>query len=161
MLLFEALVLQQLFVVFFFNDTATTEIYTLSLHDALPIYVVADGPDLPAVEAFGRDHHGEVGLAAGGGEGGGNVGLFLCSIGADGGFNSEDEHVLGHPALVAGDVGGDAQGKALLAEEGVAAVARAVAPDLAGLGEVDDVLLVVAGPGNILLSRRQRRTDRV
>src|SRR6202451_581482 len=26
---------------FFFNDTATTEIYTLSLHDALPISVVA------------------------------------------------------------------------------------------------------------------------
>src|SRR2546422_5354600 len=24
---------------FFFNDTATTEIYTLSLHDALPIWV--------------------------------------------------------------------------------------------------------------------------
>ena len=30
---------------FFFNDTATTEIYTLSLHDALPIYKrsLADG----------------------------------------------------------------------------------------------------------------------
>src|SRR5258707_11795177 len=27
-----------LFFFFFFNDTATTEIYTLSLHDALPIY---------------------------------------------------------------------------------------------------------------------------
>src|SRR5260221_10621135 len=26
-----------LFMFFFFNDTATTEIYTLSLHDALPI----------------------------------------------------------------------------------------------------------------------------
>src|SRR5260221_11400261 len=26
---------------FFFNDTATTEIYTLSLHDALPIWVFA------------------------------------------------------------------------------------------------------------------------
>src|SRR2546430_8764015 len=26
---------------FFFNDTATTEIYTLSLHDALPIYHLA------------------------------------------------------------------------------------------------------------------------
>src|SRR2546422_5040507 len=26
---------------FFFNDTATTEIYTLSLHDALPIYFIA------------------------------------------------------------------------------------------------------------------------
>src|SRR5256885_2348674 len=25
-------------ILFFFNDTATTEIYTLSLHDALPIY---------------------------------------------------------------------------------------------------------------------------
>src|SRR2546430_12752743 len=25
-------------ICFFFNDTATTEIYTLSLHDALPIY---------------------------------------------------------------------------------------------------------------------------
>src|SRR3712207_7074171 len=30
---------------FFFNDTATTEIYTLSLHDALPIFNVA----LPAI----------------------------------------------------------------------------------------------------------------
>src|SRR5258707_13976291 len=28
---------------FFFNDTATTEIYTLSLHDALPIYHVELG----------------------------------------------------------------------------------------------------------------------
>src|SRR5258708_14927033 len=28
---------------FFFNDTATTEIYTLSLHDALPICAVAYG----------------------------------------------------------------------------------------------------------------------
>src|ERR1039458_7161495 len=27
----------QFFLPFFFNDTATTEIYTLSLHDALPI----------------------------------------------------------------------------------------------------------------------------
>src|SRR2546430_12641226 len=26
-------------LLFFFNDTATTEIYTLSLHDALPIYL--------------------------------------------------------------------------------------------------------------------------
>src|SRR6516225_11830954 len=26
------------FLYFFFNDTATTEIYTLSLHDALPIW---------------------------------------------------------------------------------------------------------------------------
>src|SRR2546421_6915508 len=32
------------FLFFFFNDTATTEIYTLSLHDALPIYL--GEPDL-------------------------------------------------------------------------------------------------------------------
>src|SRR2546426_8472037 len=29
--------MRAIFIVFFFNDTATTEIYTLSLHDALPI----------------------------------------------------------------------------------------------------------------------------
>src|SRR5687767_15360908 len=29
-----------LFLFFFFNDTATTEIYTLSLHDALPISLI-------------------------------------------------------------------------------------------------------------------------
>src|SRR5258707_10247136 len=33
----EAFVLALSFSFFFFNDTATTEIYTLSLHDALPI----------------------------------------------------------------------------------------------------------------------------
>src|SRR2546423_9070630 len=30
-------------IFFFFNDTATTEIYTLSLHDALPIYEQSSG----------------------------------------------------------------------------------------------------------------------
>src|SRR2546426_9013001 len=32
-----------LFFFFFFNDTATTEIYTLSLHDALPIFLEIGG----------------------------------------------------------------------------------------------------------------------
>src|SRR2546422_4517937 len=31
---------------FFFNDTATTEIYTLSLHDALPICVRQEAPEV-------------------------------------------------------------------------------------------------------------------
>src|SRR3712207_8860741 len=35
---------------FFFNDTATTEIYTLSLHDALPILNLPAPNDLPTVE---------------------------------------------------------------------------------------------------------------
>src|SRR2546430_14129054 len=36
--IFKIKILLQTFIFFFFNDTATTEIYTLSLHDALPIY---------------------------------------------------------------------------------------------------------------------------
>src|SRR5258708_8308001 len=32
------------FFLFFFNDTATTEIYTLSLHDALPISLASLSP---------------------------------------------------------------------------------------------------------------------
>src|SRR5256885_16908618 len=44
-------------MIFFFNDTATTEIYTLSLHDALPIYarVLLDprpGPDAPGSDGM-------------------------------------------------------------------------------------------------------------
>src|SRR5207245_11521768 len=45
------------FFFFFFNDTATTEIYTLSLHDALPIFFLfdfvawADSPSRPAFAA--------------------------------------------------------------------------------------------------------------
>src|SRR2546430_1947835 len=35
------------FFFFFFNDTATTEIYTLSLHDALPICFFRHGPTPP------------------------------------------------------------------------------------------------------------------
>ena len=38
-----------MFLFFFFNDTATTEIYTLSLHDALPISILdwIDGDSVP------------------------------------------------------------------------------------------------------------------
>ena len=39
---------------FFFNDTATTEIYTLSLHDALPI-CVGDGVGLQFARSGGGD----------------------------------------------------------------------------------------------------------
>src|SRR5256885_10703758 len=34
--------LSMLLSFFFFNDTATTEIYTLSLHDALPIFIASN-----------------------------------------------------------------------------------------------------------------------
>src|SRR5947208_11313352 len=43
--------------VFFFNDTATTEIYTLSLHDALPIWGRSDRRQAPG-GATRWEHHG-------------------------------------------------------------------------------------------------------
>src|SRR5215510_8123509 len=36
---------------FFFNDTATTEIYTLSLHDALPIFPLRPGRRSTAIDS--------------------------------------------------------------------------------------------------------------
>src|SRR5258708_34539993 len=46
-------------VFFFFNDTATTEIYTLSLHDALPIYIVRGSGKLKSeVETVGGEQAG-------------------------------------------------------------------------------------------------------
>src|SRR5438477_12071970 len=41
---------------FFFNDTATTEIYTLSLHDALPISIPACERSI-AAHLFWRKNH--------------------------------------------------------------------------------------------------------
>src|SRR5256712_12102639 len=40
------------FFFFFFNDTATTEIYTLSLHDALPIFVLEETRELSRLHAI-------------------------------------------------------------------------------------------------------------
>src|SRR5256885_16056022 len=44
---------------FFFNDTATTEIYTLSLHDALPISDPVDANGEAAVGHFRYRHAGK------------------------------------------------------------------------------------------------------
>src|SRR2546430_14685364 len=44
-------------MIFFFKDPATTEIYTLSLHDALPIYSTGSGED--DVHDRVRGEHGE------------------------------------------------------------------------------------------------------
>src|SRR6266516_5963822 len=49
---------ERVMVFFFFNDTANTEIYTLSLHDALPIFEVARAQrvlDLARQRGAGRD----------------------------------------------------------------------------------------------------------
>src|SRR3712207_8066514 len=41
---------------FFFNDTATTEIYTLSLHDALPISLRPDAVAVAVVDEDGSHY---------------------------------------------------------------------------------------------------------
>src|SRR5256885_3279266 len=46
-----------IFFFFFFNDTATTEIYTLSLHDALPISGELLRPPGDILVLFLRDEH--------------------------------------------------------------------------------------------------------
>src|SRR2546422_6225278 len=50
------LVYSFLFLFFFFNDTATTEIYTLSLHDALPISYEWDFGDGRTAQGVSVDH---------------------------------------------------------------------------------------------------------
>src|SRR5437868_15537470 len=47
-----------IFLFFFFNDTATTKIYTLSLHDALPILDDAGGLARRAAAPVGRAARG-------------------------------------------------------------------------------------------------------
>src|SRR2546430_12387149 len=52
---------------FFFNDTATTEIYTLSLHDALPICAHGAAPHAPRGAARRPRSHRYEGELPGGG----------------------------------------------------------------------------------------------
>ena len=61
--------------------------------------------------------------------------------------------MLGKPALAATHARGDAQRKALLAEQGIAAVTAAERPDGLFLREMDDVFVVfIAWPGHVALS---------
>ena len=102
--------------------------------------VIAQGPDLITLLAVirGGQHHGQVGLAAGGGERGGHI-LFL----AVGIFNTQDQHMFSHPALVLALEGGDAQGEALLAQQHVSAVAGVDGPNGVILGELQNVALLI------------------
>ena len=100
-----------------------------------PSDVVANGGDFPAIEAFGWHQHGEVCFAASAGERSCHVVFFSLRIG-----HSQDEHVFGQPTLFASHAGRDAQGQALFAQQGIAAVARTVRPNFASFWVVNDVL---------------------
>src|SRR3989449_4299767 len=65
---------------FFFNDTATTEIYTLSLHDALPI-------------SLQRRHH-DLRTERGGGETDGNFTDDVIALAGEGRMRRDmDQHI--------------------------------------------------------------------
>ena len=119
---------------------------------AQPGDVVAEGLDAPAGDR--RSQHCEVRLAARRGERRSDV--VLTARGID---HADEQHVLGEPSFVAADDRGDAQREALLREDRVSAVAGAVRPHLERLGEVDDVLLVIARPRHILLAALERGAD--
>src|SRR2546422_5672350 len=77
-----------LFFFFFFNDTATTEIYTLSLHDALPI--------LLEMRVHRRRAHGRYGGSERRRRGSGP----WCTSAADGDHRDGDQPFQGHVWLL-------------------------------------------------------------
>src|SRR3712207_8571435 len=74
---------------FFFNDTATTEIYALSLHDALPIFQAGRAPrdGDPIFGAFYFPNNASVAFNAYALGGSCGIGTVLVLL-----FNRSDEH---------------------------------------------------------------------
>ena len=122
--------------------------------DFHPGDIVADAFTFPAFD--GRLEHRQIGLAAGGGKGGGDMILLAFGI-----RQSQNQHVLGHPAFAFGHGRRDAQRQTFLAQERVAAVAGTVRPDQVLIRKMADVFFLNrrAGPGNILLPFFQRSAD--
>ncbi len=116
-------------------------VQTAVLTNVHPGDIVANGPHFVALLGvdFGRNQHGQVGLAAGRGEGSGDI-LGL----AVGELNAQDQHMLGHPAFLHALVGSDTQSEALLAQQHVAAVTGVDGPNGVLLGELHDVTAFLA-----------------
>ena len=116
--------------------------------------VVADRCHLPAGKSARWNHHGKVGLAARAGKGRSNITFQSLRR-----LDSENQHVLGKPALAATHARGNAQCKALLAEQGIATVTAAERPDGLFFRKMDDVFVVfIARPGHLTLSAIKRHT---
>src|SRR5262249_41905508 len=121
-----------------------------------PGNVVTHGPNFPAVKSFGWNEHREIGFAAGTGKSSGNISLLALWV-----LDSDDQHVLSHPTFVTGDVRSYSQRETLLAEQSIAAIARSVGPNLARLGKMDDVFLLVTRPRHVFFTVSEWRADRV
>src|SRR3989441_6284044 len=98
---------------FFFNDTATTEIYTLSLHDALPICNPSDsdgrsGPPARSRAIFSRTRGRSNALGLSEHPGGDNASPAM-SVNGDGSYYGHRRHAAG--ILVAGEPSGSFLGR--------------------------------------------------
>ena len=107
--------------------------------DAQPCDVVTDRPYFIALLLvdFRRNEHGKVGFAAGRGECGSDIFDLAVRI-----FQTQDQHMLCHPALFSAKVGGNAKCKALLAEQHVSAVTGVDGHDGVVLREVGDIAVL-------------------
>ena len=121
-----------------------------------PSDVVTDDRGFPTGFTIGSggNKHGKVGFAAGRRESTADINFFTR-----GGFDAQEQHVFGHPLVLTSNGRSDAESKALLAEQSVAAVTGTEGPDFLGFREVADVFFFVAGPGNVNFTGFQRGTD--
>ena len=128
------------FCCFFFNDTATTEIYTLSLHDALPIYeagkVITSGT-----------HNTLIGVSTGDAITSGDYNVAVGNYA----LSAEDAHgqntAIGYGALNAQNAGADANNVAVGFQAGLS-VTTATSCTLVGT-QAGDAL--TTSPGNTLI----------
>src|SRR4029453_810030 len=101
------------------NRVETTVVSYLHPGDVVP-----DGGDLPSGKMSRRDEHRKIGFPARARESGGDVMLFPFRR-----LDSQNQHVLGEPALFLRQVGGNAEGKTFFAQQNVAPVAGANGDD--------------------------------
>ena len=102
--------------------------------DLHPGDIVAHGPHAIAFIFERGNHHGQIRFSARARECRRHVGHF-----PGGRFQSQDQHVFGHPALFARHPACDPQGKTFFPQQRVAAVAGADAPNQFFFGEMSDV----------------------
>ena len=116
--------------------------------------VVTDRRNFPAFEAVRRNQHREIRLAARAWKRRGHVAFLAFRR-----RHAENQHVLREPTFVTSHHRCNAQRKTFLSEQGISAVTRAVTPDFASLGKVNDLTCFTAFDVSDLLHLR-KVTDR-
>ena len=98
-----------------------------------PCDVVAQSPHAIALAFERGNHHRHICFSARAWKRSGHVRHFAAGI-----FQAKNQHVLGHPALLARHPACDSQRETFFSEQRIAAVTRSVTPDQSFFGEVRD-----------------------